>query len=124
MVTILKVATHPIEMHLGKPEVETLRPELKDLTALWELDHVGIKSDDISNRSKEVMRHFEETVKYSSEENRYTVNLPWNEKKQLLPTNFKLALGRLRGLQRKFIKDPEYCDQYSKVLQEQEKRIY
>ena len=50
------------------------------------------------------------------------MKLPWNDKKHFLPTNFKLALGRLRGLQRKFVKDHEYCNQYSKVIEEQEQR--
>ena len=43
-------------------------------------------------------------------------------KKSLLPTNFKLALRQLRGLQKRFMKDPVYCQQYTEVIEEQEQR--
>ena len=126
VVTVLKVATHPIEHVLNKDidskEVESL-PEIKDLNALWELDHVGIKSTEVSNRAKDILRKFEDTVRYNPGNKQYTVQLPWrSSKKHLLPTNFKLALGRLRGLQKKFKSNPEFCNQYSTIIQEQEDR--
>ena len=39
VVTILKVATHPMEVQIGKINEEESLPEIKDLNALWELDH-------------------------------------------------------------------------------------
>ena len=86
--TILRVVAHPAEVQISKKEVVDNPGEMKESNALWELDHVGIISVKMRNKSKEVLRHYEDTVKYSSEENRCTVNLPCNDKKYLLPTNF------------------------------------
>ena len=56
VVTILKVATHPVEAHINSEvEMRQSPPEIKDLNALWELDHVGIVPEEISNKSKRVL---------------------------------------------------------------------
>ena len=48
---------------------------VKEVNVLWELDHVGILPEEIRNKSKEVLRHFENTVNYSPEENPLVIAL-------------------------------------------------
>ncbi|WP_435336463.1 hypothetical protein, partial [Klebsiella pneumoniae] len=42
VVTILKVATHPVDEYLQDTKSHR---DIKDLAALWELDHIGISSN-------------------------------------------------------------------------------
>lgn len=65
----------------------------------------GILPHEMINKSKEMLRHLEDTVSYSPENNQYTVKLPWNDRKFLLSSNFTLAFGRLNGLKKKNVKD-------------------
>ena len=60
-----------------------------------------------------------DTVTYSKEQGQYIVNLPWKDSVHKLQSNFQLALGRLRGLQRQFQKDPTYCEQYCNIINDQ-----
>ena len=50
------------------------------------------------------MKRFEDSVSYDTVLGQYKVSLPWKDNKEDLPSNFGLALGRLRGLQRSFEK--------------------
>ena len=68
------------------------------------------------------MKRFEDSVSYDTVLGQYKVSLPWKDNKEDLPSNFGLALGRLRGLQRSFEKNPVFCSQYTQVIKEQEKR--
>ena len=93
-----------------------------DLSALWELNNLGIKPVESDSESCKALEHFNENVEFSEVEQQYMVRLPWKNSTDSLPTNFNLALGRLKGLQRKFLLDPVFCQNYSKVIQEQEER--
>ena len=50
------------------------------------------------------MKRFEDSVSYDTVLGQYKVSMPWKDNKEDLPSNFGLALGRLRGLQRSFEK--------------------
>lgn len=120
VVTVLKVVTDEVEdmfSRVGEGNALTN----KDVSALWELDHIGIKPQEEDSKS-EVLTHFNECVQYDVNNRQYTVALPWKNNKHLLPNNYNLAMGRLRGLQRKFAKDSDYYEQYNKVIQDQVKR--
>ena len=69
-----------------------------------------------------MMQDFADTVRYDETEGRYEVGLPWNENKPLLKSNYGTAMGRLRGLQRRFQVNTDYKDTYSKVITEQIER--
>lgn len=116
MVTVLKVAVDPVQEVISDGKHS---PEIKDLTALWELDHIGIRQKETDMIEKQVLDTFTETVQYDAEQGKYSVELPWQSNSHKLPDNFKLALGRLRGLQRKFVNDPTYCKQYQDVMTDQ-----
>ena len=119
MVTILKVAVNPTEKYFPTSEVI---PCTNDLNTLWDLDNIGIVSKDLDSQSKLVLQRFDDEIQYDRSSSQYKVKLPWNAKRHLLKSNYGLALGRLRGLQRKFIGSPQYLHAYQQIFEEQEKR--
>lgn len=74
-----------------------------DLFKLVELDHIGIKPKEANAESMEVLKHFENTIEFSEVEQPYFVMLPWKQDKRNLPSNYALAVGRLRQLQNIFL---------------------
>ena len=68
MVIVLKVAVDPVqEVYNGRQT-----PEIKDLTALWELDHICIRQKETDITKKHVLDTFTETVQYDAEQGQYT----------------------------------------------------
>ena len=63
------------------------------------------------------LRKFSETVQF--EEGRYHVSWPWKEERPMLPSNYNLALGRLRSLVNRLMKHPDHLRKYNAVLQDQ-----
>ena len=120
VVTVLKVAISPIDKYVITTDHDISCPS--DLNKLWDLDNIGICSHELDILSKQVLTTYEETVEYDSANSQYIVKLPWNENKDKLPSNFGMAMGRLRSLQRQFQVDPQYCQAYSAVIAEQERR--
>ena len=121
VVTVLKVAINPTEKYV-KPSQEDSK--IEDLNALWNLDNIGIVSNELDQKSKRVLTQFENSMSYDQQEGRYEVALPWNDNKDLLQNNYGTALGRLRGLQRRFIQDPTYLSHYLNILRDQEERNF
>lgn len=119
VVTVLRVATGPVCHYVRDDE---LPRQIEDLGALWELDHVGIAPGE--EEESKLMSQFTNSIQYDETTQQYTVQLPWRMNKHRLPSNYGLALGRLRGLQSKFVRSPEYCEKYSKVIEEQLSKGY
>ena len=113
-VTILKLASNEINANLEDPG--------RDLKSLWEMDHLGIKEDELSLQERSVLENFEDTIEYSELECQYRVSLPWKGNKKRLSSNFGLALNRLKSQCSKFREDSLYLQNYSKVMSEQESR--
>ena len=112
-----------MEEYLENPSViENVKTNPSEMESLWTMDHMGICDTEINNQDKEVLRNFENTVTYSEEDNQYVVSLPWRTNHPPLPSNFGLALSRLKSLCRKFENDRDFMNQYSNVLKEQEAR--
>ena len=126
-VIVMKVATDSLEDNFKLEEYvgdsTSLPYKTKDdLNALWELDHIGIKENELDEKSILVLKDFEENLKFIEDEGQYEVSLPWKIDPIKLPSNFGLAKGRLRSIQNKFVQDKKFAEQYSKVMEEQEKR--
>ena len=62
------------------------------------------------------LKEFKKGISYDKINKRYTVALPFNKKKLMLPTNRSTAFSRMRQLQIKFIKDPEYGRLYKEQI--------
>jgi hypothetical protein len=63
------------------------------------------------------MRQFKATVK--KVDDRYQVKWPIREDHVELPTNYGLALGRLRSTVRRLTEDPAILQRYDEVMKEQ-----
>lgn len=102
----------------------TERPRLKDkqekepcdtieelMRQHFEIDALGIsltkKIRPEDERAKEI---FERTAKRVN--NRFQVRLPWREDNVQLPPSYEMALRRLKTLERKMDKSPEFARQY------------
>lgn len=89
-----------------------------DLERLWRLDHIGINPEELNMEAKLALEQFESTVTYNPTKAQYEVGLPWKDQAVSLPTNFGLALGRLRSLQRKLAQDPVAFHHYDTVIKD------
>ena len=123
VVSILKLATTPVDNYLNYPSViSDIKTSPNEMESLWTMDHLGICETEINNQDKEVLKNFENTVTYLEEEQQYCVSLPWKANHPALPSNFGLALNRLKSLSSKFKQDPEFLNHYERILKEQESR--
>ncbi|XP_061724716.1 uncharacterized protein LOC133530711 [Cydia pomonella] len=86
-----------------------------DVRFLWSLENLGITDSPKATRQEEAVRHFNETVQY--QEGRYLVKWPWIEYPPELPSNFGLALGRLKSNVKRL--DLQLIKEYDSILREQ-----
>ena len=119
-VSVLKVATSSIDHYLDKDEVNLSHKD--DLERLWDLDHIGIMPGELDMESKSVLETFENSIEYSEPDKQYIVSLPWKPNHPTLPSNIGLARGRLKSLQCKFNTDHIFCEHYTAVVLDQERR--
>jgi len=80
---------------------------------LWDLETVGIKEEN------PVYESLIDEISFNGE--RYKVKLPWREKDVKIPSNYNIAIERLKGQIRKLKRDPEVLKEYDRIIKEQEK---
>jgi len=80
---------------------------------LWDLETVGIKEEN------PVYESLIDEISFNGE--RYKVKLPWKEKDVKIPSNYNIAIERLKGQIRKLKRDPEVLKEYDRIIKEQEK---
>lgn len=85
-----------------------------DMKFLWALEGIGITDSPKTTREEEAVEHFNNTVKYVN--GRYEIKWPWVQFPPDLPTNYNLALGRLKSLLRR--SDERVLKDYSQILRE------
>ncbi|XP_035222486.1 uncharacterized protein LOC118195296 [Stegodyphus dumicola] len=93
--------------------------DLKTSAALkkrWDLDAIGILDYKTNENDTEVMQRFEETTEYKT--NRYEVSLPWKGNVNKMGSNYNIALNRWSSLLKRFKKNPEIYDKYSRVIED------
>ncbi|XP_068213371.1 uncharacterized protein [Palaemon carinicauda] len=78
------------------------------------LDKVGIDCNELKEHNRKVLEDFESTIVYSEMKKQYVVALPWKSNKPRLPSNFGMALGRVKQQCAKFQKDEAYLNHYLK----------
>jgi len=88
-----------------------------DLTRMWALDTIGISGSPTVVDDDVALAQFQSTVRIVNQ--RYEVRWPWRDEVALLPSNYGLALGRLRTLGKRLMGDPQLLQQYSAILQQQ-----
>ncbi|XP_068229526.1 uncharacterized protein [Palaemon carinicauda] len=118
-VTVLKLATNEEVIEATHKFDSDIK---NDLDILWNLDKVGIDCNELKEHDRKVLEDFESTIVYSEMEKQYVVALPWKSNKSRLPSNFGMALGRVKQQCAKFQKDEAYLNHYQKILKDQEDR--
>ena len=105
-------------------EIDQKLKLLQNLEFLSDKECLGVKKNEVHRNDKICMDNFKENVIYDAKNKNYTVALPWNENRLLLPTNANLAFSRMRQLQTKFMKNPEFGKTYEKHIVNLEKEDY
>ena len=80
--------------------------------------HTKIFSNKIDNfiENEEVFAEFKEC--FAFENNRYCVNLPFNNYSEVLPDNFNVARSRLISLKRKLNSNPTLLHEYDQIMKD------
>lgn len=86
-----------------------------DMNFLWSLESIGIVDSPKATREEKTVKYFNETVTFQN--GRYQVKWPWIEFPPILPTNFGLSFGRLKGLLKRA--DSDTLMDYQDILDEQ-----
>ena len=97
---------------IGQDSVAFDRASLdSEIHKLWDLESIGIKSND------DVHESFENDIGFS--EGRYSVKLPWKQGHDPLPSNINISLSRMKGQLKRLRKEPEVLDEYDSIIKEQ-----
>ena len=118
-ISMLTYTSSPVSAHLAAQfNVQTLPTEQKpQLDDFWKLETLGISEPVSVNDDDQALQKFNDTVRF--EDGRYQVTWPWKKESPSLPTNYQLALGRLRCLTNRIAKNPEHLIKYDAVIQDQ-----
>ncbi len=96
-------------------ESHSFSPQIEDL---WRFETIGIKDPKESDlEDNKTFKDFQDMVKF--ENGRVSVQWLKKEKKLDLPTNFPLALSRLKSLLKTLGKNKEYLEKYAQNFQDQ-----
>lgn len=87
---------------LGSPEI----------SFLWDLETIGIKSSELVSNDGQVIEHFHQTTRF--ENGRYVVRWPRRKEDLDLPTHFRMALARLKSILR--TTNNEVLSEYNKII--------
>ena len=117
-VSILRVGSTVLD-NINDPNSHISENPVKvDLEKFWELDHIGIKSDEVDKDSKAALEIFESTINWCKDEKQYEVGLPWRDEYIELPTNYGMARSRLIAVRNKLHKTPSHLRTYDNIFQE------
>lgn len=84
------------------------------------LETIGLGDAD-DDENEKWLKDFQEKLDFNGE--RYEVRFSWTEEADKLPSNYYLALGRLKSLRKKYISEkPEVFKQCQEIIQEQLKK--
>ena len=84
------------------------------LTKFWEVNEIPQNTPE-----NKVLESFENTITFNKTTGKYNVQLPWNDLKQDLPSNFELSKKRLNSLRYSLKANQELMIKYNKQLHEQ-----
>ena len=100
--------------------VESAIATKPNLELFWNLESLGITESPLTCDDDLALDHFNKTAKLV--DGRYEVTWPWKEENPNLPSNYYLALGRLKSILQKLKKHPQLLQQYEAIIQEQLQR--
>ena len=103
------VTSHTLKIDAQVELTDRLDATLKKF---WELESLGINSDESS-----VLENFDDEVSFQN--GRYQVSLPWKQPHPILPDNYHLSKKRLHGLLRRLRQHPSVLKEYDATIRDQ-----
>ena len=97
----------------GHVSLSEARDEIQAVSDLWSLDAIGIKPVEFSPEEKATVQQLEQSIQFKDDG--YSVSLPFKSECRP-PTNYRVALGQLNSLMRKFKEDPILWNHYQNIL--------
>ena len=98
-------------------DVDAVLPHKRNIQDFWNVETIGILDTPETSLDELVQKKFEQSLKF--ENGRYQVTWPWKDVNPDLPTNWELALGRLRSSVSKMRNKPELMKAYDSVIRDQ-----
>ncbi len=71
--------------------------EKDNLENLWSFETIGIENRESHLSNDQALEHFRRTI-YRESSGRYVVKLPWKDRKTPLPTDYRMAVARLKSV--------------------------
>ena len=112
-VMVCRIASNYISSDLTNLVEECVEPVSK----LWELESVGIDTNEINFEDKIAYDSYLNTVKF--ENGKYWVRLPFRPNCGSLPNNYAQALGQLYSLRSNLSKNVDMLNCYNNIIEEQ-----
>lgn len=72
VVTVLKVVVNPVRKYIDIPEYQSC---ITNINKVWELDHIGILTQEIKPKDHDVRTTFEDSISYDKEKKHCLVQL-------------------------------------------------
>lgn len=96
-ISMLTYTSSPISVHLSaqSDDQQPLAEQKTHLEEFWKLETLGIREPVQENDDDKALQKLNETIHF--EDGHYQVTWPWKEESPSLPTNYELAMGRLRS---------------------------
>jgi hypothetical protein len=91
-----------------------------DLERFWRLEDIGVKTTGNETNDDLAVKKFNDTVRFNPVESRYEVTWPWKDNAPKLPSNYGIALGRLKSLLKRL--DNGTVDKYHQTIIDQFKK--
>ena len=109
----------PTIVHLRAPsdDKQPLAEQKTQLEEFWKLETLGMREPVQENEDDKALQKFNETIHF--EVGRYQVTLPWKEESPSLPTNYELAMGRLRSQVNRLSRNDKHLQKYDAIIQDQ-----
>ena len=107
---VIVITTHTLRIDSQEVKAD----EGMDLTLqqFWDLESLGIRSDETST-----LENFDETIVFKN--GHYEVSLPWKETHPYLPDNYELSRKRLLGLLYRLRQRPTVLQGYDAMIKDQ-----
>ncbi|GBN56676.1 hypothetical protein AVEN_110042-1 [Araneus ventricosus] len=87
------------------------------INEFWELENMGINSQENINLEMQILEKFEENTTYTN--GRYETKLLWKDDQSQLNNNYEIAKKRLFNLNDKFKRDKNLYLNYKEIIQQQ-----
>ena len=88
----------------------------------WEVEELTEDPESLTTKEKDILKTSINEI--TQKNGRYEVSIPWKSKRPELTFNREMALSRLKGLEKRFVKDGNLKNDYCKVIEDYKRKEY